>query len=521
MSDKVIVTNLAVLKQKYGAGFKKIHAAIQALIAADKARGIRTRLVALDDPGAMKKLKAPPVVKPRNPMQNKQAIDGVYRALLPDYVLLLGATDVIPHQDLKNPVHIKDNPDGDEDLRAFGDLPYACEAPYSRRPEDFVGPTRVVGRLPDITGAGDPRYLVALLDAAARWKSSPRSDYTPHLAISAAVWKGSTAMSVDKLFGSSKGLQLSPAKGPKWTPKQLSARSHFINCHGATLDSHFFGEHKDEFPVSHDASFLNGKIRPGTVAAVECCYGAELYDPSGLPGHQAGICNVYLGCGAYGYLGSSTIAYGPEDDNGGADLICQFFLRRVLEGASLGRAALEARQEFAQAPAELDPFDLKTLAQFHLLGDPSIHPVASAAPHALFPKAKAFLAAAAGALVDRGHRRRQLFTKGLWLAQKLSCVRTGALRQAAPAVRTVMERMARARKIRPAGMLSFAVRHPASPKPARKALTAAKLAPPPPSSIHVVLGRKKMRHAPAPQISALVAREVAGKIVSVRELFSR
>ena len=51
----------------------------------------------------------------------------------------------------------------------------------------------------------------------------------------------------------------------------------------------------------------------------------------------------------------------------------QYFLLAILEGASLG-ARTVARQKFVQQTAELDPIDLKTLAQFNLLGDPSIHP---------------------------------------------------------------------------------------------------------------------------------------------------
>src|SRR4030095_5850740 len=40
-----------------------------------------------------------------------------------------------------------------------------------------------------------------------------------------------------------------------------------------------------------------------------------------------------------------------------------------------GRAALVARQQFVQRSAQMDPTDLKTLAQFCLYGDPSVHPV--------------------------------------------------------------------------------------------------------------------------------------------------
>ena len=117
------------------------------------------------------------------------------------------------------------------------------------------------------------------------------------------------------------------------------------------------------------------------MVAAECCYGAELYDVRETGG-EPGICNTYLYHGAYGFFGSSTVAYGPADGNGSADLLCQYFLERVLRGASLGRAALEARQQFTRAASVLDPVDLKTLAQFSLMGDPSVHPIGRA-PHAL------------------------------------------------------------------------------------------------------------------------------------------
>ena len=127
--DKVILTNVTALKTKYGApGLRTIHSAVTALIQADKARGLATKWIALDDATAMGALSAPVVTSPGDPKQNKSAIDAVYRALAPDYLMILGSTDVIPHQDLKNPLY--DGPKGDDpDEFAYGDVPYACEAP--------------------------------------------------------------------------------------------------------------------------------------------------------------------------------------------------------------------------------------------------------------------------------------------------------------------------------------------------------------------------------------------------------
>ena len=78
-SDKVILTNSSVLKQKYGIGYDKLQAAVKQLIASDQKRGLKTIQVGVDDATAMGNLKAKPVTDPASARQNKAAIDGVYR----------------------------------------------------------------------------------------------------------------------------------------------------------------------------------------------------------------------------------------------------------------------------------------------------------------------------------------------------------------------------------------------------------------------------------------------------------
>jgi hypothetical protein len=376
MDDKIIVSNRSALVAKYGnAGLTKVTDAVKALIAADAARGIKSRLVFLDDAKVMKGLKAPAVTKASDPRQNKTAIDAIFRTADPEYLMILGARDVVPHQDLTNPMF---DPPHDADAQAWGDLPYACAAPYSRDIATFKGPTRVVGRLPDLTGASDPAYLVGLLRTAEKYRSRPVKDYAAYFGLSTASWQDSTAKSLFEVFGESKALRLAPPSGPNHSKARLAPLAHFINCHGGEVDPTFYGEEAVENdpdqPPSLRSTGIKGKIRPGTVAAVECCFGAELYD-SVLFDLPLPICQHYLKQGAYGYFGSTTIAYGPAEGNGAADFITQYFLLAVLDGASLGRAALLARQRFVQQTAELDPADLKTLGQFNLLGDPSIHAV--------------------------------------------------------------------------------------------------------------------------------------------------
>ena len=104
MDDKIIVTNRAALTAKYGsAGVTKIKKAVDALIAADAKRGIKSRLVFLDDAAAMKSFKRQRRHRPPSARQNKEAIDAIFRSANPEYLMILGAPDVVPHQDIDEP----------------------------------------------------------------------------------------------------------------------------------------------------------------------------------------------------------------------------------------------------------------------------------------------------------------------------------------------------------------------------------------------------------------------------------
>lgn len=519
MNDKVIVTNVSALRKKYGKGLAQIQTAWKKLIAADKLRNLKTRVIALDSVATMKKFKVAAVTDPADAKQNKQAIDAIYKALLPEYLMILGAVDVVPHQDLLNPVFDGDN---DPDKFAYGDLPYACDAPYSQKVQDFVGPTRVLGRLPDITGGKDPAYLVGLLTTAAQAQPLPASEYRAHLGISAKVWENSTKLSLTNLFGSGADSRTSPTQGPSWTEAQLKRRMHFINCHGAPADPFFYGQSGTKFPQAHSAAFIAGKLTEGTVAAVECCYGAELYDPSLLTTPQMAICNTYLAGKAYGYLGSTTIAYGPAEGNGAADLLCQFFLKHVLQGASLGRAALEARQEFAGHAPVLDPVDLKTLAQFNLLGDPAIQPVVLETPKRALAKALRI----ENLPNEKIERRQQLAQRGAWLTQNQAVAlpiatpqpKTRGLTTAVAAQPKELKTLLDAEGLESVTTLSFEVAPKAQPQTrglAKNADAAVRM--------HVILGQRQTATPTAglkPTV-ALVAKEINGKVVSYRELLAK
>ena len=221
------------------------------------------------------------------------------------------------------------------------------------------------------------------------------------------------------------------------------------------------------------------------------------------------ICQGYLIQGTYGYFGSTTIAYGPEVGNGTADLITQYFLLAILDGASLGRAALLARQRFVQQTAELDPIDLKTLGQFNLLGDPSIHPAVTTSATSI-PKG---VDTHQSSRLDRRARRAKMRAEGELLQE----TKPSASRKATKVRRSAAVRRALANIAREAGIgtrkdfTAFDVKTPKRARPRRS--KAAPVA----SRYYVAVYRPKngSRDTDARSVAA-VAKEVSGRIVGYR-----
>ena len=377
------------------------------------------------------------------------------------------------------------------------------------------------------------------MKAVAGYASAKPEAFNDYFAVTAQIWEKSTRLSITNTYGGAPQVASVPPKNPSWPSELLKRRVHFFNCHGAPGDPRFFGEPAngvEEYPISLEASYVQGKLREGTVVAAECCYGGELYDLS-VTRTQAGLCNTYLGNKAYGFFASTTIACGPAEGNGQADLLCQYFLQNVLEGASLGRAALEARQKFVRTASPPDPFDLKTLAQFNLYGDPSLTPVESK---------PAFVAAiqTRAERVERHDRRRELFRGGLDLASREPVPK----RTKANTPKRIVNRLravARNSRTEPASVLSFKLHYPNGPKGQDK--SAAKAAMPRayaekgtlPTAYHVLFARpadatpsgaragtsaepKSAKEKPnIVRIVAFIGKEVDGELVSIREMHSR
>ncbi len=363
--SKVIISSKKNLQSKYGKQFKAVDQLLSAIVSSDKKRNVVTTVIYVDDPVSSKKagIKA---VSSLTRQAAKTAVDDIYKKLKPVYITLFGSQDIFPFQDIQNPAN-------DDDDTVPSDLPYACDNPYSNKISSFTGPTRVVGRIPDIPGKADIGYLKNVVDAIVKNKQVKSEKLMNYFAVTADVWKKSTMQSLSNMFGNSVNLKDCPPDVSPFTASDLKKLTHFYNCHGSPTDSKFYGQKGNNFPTAQHAPDLNGKISKGTIVAAECCYGAEVFDPASEGTNNLSIASTYLKYKAVAFLGSSTVAYGPSSGNGLADLITQYFIRNIINGSSTGSALLEARQKFLSVNGPtLDPYELKTLAQFYLLGDPSM-----------------------------------------------------------------------------------------------------------------------------------------------------
>jgi hypothetical protein len=366
---KVIVSAKGNLEVKYGKDYSSVIKLIDKLIEADKARNFDTRLFLIDDVSSASALGLKPVAA-INRKNCKKAIDDLFKKLQPAYIVILGAPDVFPFQELINQAE-------DPDTVVPSDLPYACGTAYSRNISSFTGPTRVVGRIPDIPGSGDIKNFAVLIDNIIKYKPVQHDKLLNYFAVTAKEWERSTQQNMLQIFGNAAKLLNSPPVEGKYTKTQFKPLVHFHNCHGAMNTPCYFGQDGQHYPKALSAADLNKKISYGTVVAAECCYGAQLFSSDESDDDCPGISSTYLLNNALAFLGSSTVAYGPCDSLANADLICQYFIKNIINSASTGRALLEARQKFLTVSGpQLDPYELKTLAQFFLLGDPSLQIVA-------------------------------------------------------------------------------------------------------------------------------------------------
>jgi hypothetical protein len=393
-SIKLSVTVKRRLEGKYKdrAALKKIDAERQHWIDEDATRGIQTLHVAVDDPAdiTMKRLRVTPVSGDITPGKIKEAIDDLWKKLTPQYLVLFGGHDIVPMFEVPNPTS---EWKGDTDKTVLTDNPYASPFPFSSDPNSYVVPDRAIGRIPDMLGDSDPAWFVDYLKTASKWKSRDASIYNCPYAICTSEAKVAGTGFMQKAFAKpTLPLFICPPTSDMSTHARhrLSARLHTIKCHGNKRDATFWGflrsdEDKKEHPCpAMTSATLGPRLKRSTVVAAMCCYGAQIFSPKDRHAKKRGqwpMASTYLRKGALGFVGSTMMAWVGRSEMGPADWLVAAYLKNVLEGASIGRAFLASKQDYhsyyATGGKVIGIEDMKTLIEYVLLGDPSIHPVSS------------------------------------------------------------------------------------------------------------------------------------------------
>jgi hypothetical protein len=385
-STKLSVTVKYRLEGKYkknSAALKRIYAAIEHWKNEDTKRGIQTVHIALDDPDDMKEWGARPVTGEATPEKIKRAIDRLWEKItpMPDYLVLFGGHDIVPMFEVTNPTNLWKK---DDDQTLLTDNPYASSKRFRYSDQkSYLIPNRVIGRIPDMLCDPNPAWFVDYLKTASKWKSRDASTYNRPYAIFTAEAKDAGMACIQQAFAKPKLPWFTcPPTSDISSPARdrLSKRLHMIKCHGNPGDPAFWGYRiSDEDKPAITSKTLKPRLKSATVVATMCCFGAQIFLPKDADSWP--LASTYLRKGALGFVGATRKAWVGLDEMSGADWIVSDFLRRVLEGASIGRAFLESKQDnpgYFYTRGQVQGIqEEKTLIEYILLGDPSIHPVKS------------------------------------------------------------------------------------------------------------------------------------------------
>jgi len=396
-SIKLSVTVKSRLEKKYDTdALNDIKAAVERWKKADADRGIHTVHVEGDNPeDETMKEQGLTAVSDVTPGKIKQTIDDLWKKITPTphYLVLFGCHDIVPMFVVPNPSNLWKDEDFDKNVPT--DNPYASSEPFSEDDQNsYLVPDRVIGRIPDMVSAphdtgrnGDPAWFVDYLDNARKWESKPDSFYNkPYIICTDEAKEAGTKCVRKALPTSTLPLLICPPDSDISTParQRLSAPLHMIKCHGNKKDATFWGyeesdESKDEPHAAIPSATLKEYLEPRTVVATMCCYGAQIFSPKDADSWP--LASTYLRKGALGYVGSTMMAWVGLDTMSGADWIVSAYLKSVLEGESIGLAFLKSKQDYHRHDGirgrVIDVEGEKTLIEYILLGDPSIHPVSS------------------------------------------------------------------------------------------------------------------------------------------------
>lgn len=366
MASKIIVTNKMALEAKYGkTGSDSVLLTLNTMVAMDRQiRNISSFVLLLDDKNQMSLYGAKNVTDPQDEKQVKEAIDKICKNIKPDYILLLGGRDIIPHQHLVHP--------GDPRKQVESDLPYACSTAYHTSVDAYLQPERMVSRLPDTTknteGADETKFVKVILDAC-RQNTRAQKDYEKCFAVSAADFKSFGQKNIKEWFGDSQEMECCPPHNHVWSREQYDCLIHYFALYGFSGQFQWF-EDKEGKKAAFDCGNENMHLENGTVVISQCSYGAQLFEFV----RKQPICNVYMENKACAFLGCTGECSPGREGNKEDGLIAEF-LTQIKNGKSIGEAFLNARKGLITDPQHASPEEKLVLAQWVLYGDACIKPM--------------------------------------------------------------------------------------------------------------------------------------------------
>jgi hypothetical protein len=387
---KLSVTVKRRLERKYGAKLQQINTAIQNWIDEDAKRGIQTVHVEVDnsEDKEMRKRHITPISGRVTPLKVKRVIDHLWKRLRPKYLVLFGGDDIVPMFRVPNPTLYWGQDVTDWDRMLPTDNPYATSKPFRLQEiNSYLVPDRVIGRIPDMKRSsrqrrGDPAWLVEYLKTATQWAPNPPEFYKKTYAICTSESSSAGRECMEFISKPVSDLFISPPTRDTSASarNKLSRRLHLIKCHGTRLDPNFWGKGK-RFVRAIKSTTLKECLKPATLVGATCCWGAQIFSPSARHARHGRwpLASTYLREGALAFVGSTGRAWFGGPTMGFADYIVADYLKWILRRASIGRAFLESKHGYMcyylEGGGTADALDQKTMIEYVLLGDPSIHPV--------------------------------------------------------------------------------------------------------------------------------------------------
>ncbi len=297
----------------------------------------------------------------------------IYRVAKPKYLLLVGDEKVIDSAKWYNVNYVKPNPEreGDSDKYVDSDLPYLTldlESPWSGQQWHnflFEGCVRV-GRIPCLSVDGY-KSAVAYFENVMRSDSNRQA--LNSFALSAKLWE-KTSKIIYRPF--EREVYTSPEKTAfdfmKDTLKCYCGGQEpnllFFSLHGNPQVNYWMGDDGGEY---YPMAFTSDCLPPGGsryVIGTTACYGAKPTDDESML-----FTAIQNGCIAY--LGSTQIAYGATDGSCCcSDVLVGEWIKKVAERYTFGDAYIAALKQLCHE--NMDPCEIKTLAEFSLYGDPSL-----------------------------------------------------------------------------------------------------------------------------------------------------